>query len=402
MLIHWIWLSQLAKIPADQKLTLLHFFRDPEDIYRAEEAAVKKVEGITAETLAALESKDLSAAHQILRQCDEKNISILTYGDGAYPISLKNIADPPLVLYYKGCLPDWHTVPAIGIVGTRRATPYGMQIAQTLGYQIAGCGALVLSGGADGIDTQALLGALRSGKKVVAVLGFGADIIYPARNRELFHRIQLQGCLITEYPPGTPAYSWNFLQRNRLISGLSNGVLVVEAPARSGALNTAAHARDQGRDVFVVPGNINVPACAGSNALLQDYAFAVFTGWDVVSSYQCLYPHTVRRFDGAPAPAAAVAQTRQLPQQPVGPAPEPRNKSIDNPDKSNYSVIDNKQQACTAEEEQVLKCLSATPRYVDEVIAESQLPAGTVLSALTTLALKGLVENHPGRRISLK
>ena len=153
MLIHWIWLSRLPRLTARQKLDLLQQFRDPEDIFEAGEKMLSRIEGVTFKTLEVLENKDLTQAQKILKDCGEKNISILTYGDGAYPPKLKNIENPPLVLYYKGALPDWESVPVIGMVGTRKASAYGLQIAENMGYQIASCGALVVSGGADGIDT---------------------------------------------------------------------------------------------------------------------------------------------------------------------------------------------------------------------------------------------------------
>lgn len=402
MLIHWIWLSRLAQVTVGQKLSLLQQFHDPEDIYRADEGALRCVEGITPKALQGLENKDLTQAQRILTQCSEKNISILTYGDGAYPSKLKNIEQPPLVLYYRGCLPDWESVPVIAMVGTRKASAYGMQVAENMGYQIAACGGLVVSGGADGIDTQALKGAMQAGKRVVAVLGFGSDVVYPAKNKELFARIEKQGCLLTEFAPGTPANAWNFPQRNRIISGLSSGVVVLEAPERSGALNTASHAADQGRDIFVVPGNVNTPSCAGSNQLLRQRAIPVFTGWDVVREYESLYPDAVTRFDGGHPRQPQVAQ------EPVYPKTEREirtgavKKSIDNPGKSRYSVEDNVLPELSPEEKQVWQQLSHTPKPVDEIIAAAELPAGKVLSILTMLAMKGVAVNHPGKRVSLK
>lgn len=397
MLIHWIWLSQLTGVTTAQKLSLLQSFRDPEEIFNAHEAALSQSVEMTDKALVALSDKNLTHARKILDDCGQKSISILTYGDGAYPSKLKNIHNPPLVLYYKGCLPDWEHKPGIGMVGTRKASPYGLQIAEKLGNQIAGCGALVISGGADGVDTQALVGAMQTGKQAVAVLGCGADVVYPAKNRQLFAQIEKQGCILTEFCPGTPPNSWNFPQRNRIISGLSAGIVVVEAPEKSGALNTAAHAADQGRDVFVVPGNINNPNCAGSNRLLRERAIAVFTGWDVVSEYESIYPGVIRRYEGG--------EEQPMVAQPViypAAKPKPDKKSIDNPGISKYSVEDNKPPQLTAEEQTVYRCVTPARIPVDEVIVAAGLPAGRVLSILTMLAMKGVVKNHPGKCVSLK
>ena len=395
MLVHWIWLSRLSSVTALQKISLLQKFRDPEDIFEAGAEVLGQAETLTPKAMEDLQNKDLTQAKKILKDCSEKNISILTYGDGAYPKKLKNIESPPLVLYYKGTLPDWESVPVIGMVGTRKASAYGLRIAEDMGYQIASCGALVVSGGADGIDAKALEGALQAKKKVVAVLGFGADIVYPAKNKELFAAIEKQGCLVTEYVPGTPAYSWNFPQRNRIISGMSSGVVVLEAPERSGALNTASHASEQGRDVFVVPANVNSPNSVGSNALLRQRAIPVFTGWDVVREYESLYPEAVTRFE------QACPQTLRVAQEPVYPKPgktgktENNKKSIDNWEKSRYSVED-----MTDDEKTVLSHLTAQPKAVDAVIADTGLPAAKVLVILTKLAMRGIVKNHPGKCVS--
>lgn len=397
MLVHWIWFSRLSQVTIGQKLSLLRQFRDPEDICKAEEEALSQVEGMTAGAIASLMNKDLTQAQRIITVCIEKNISILTYGDGAYPNKLKNIHNPPLVLYYKGFLPDWESVPAIAIVGTRKPTADGMQMAYKLGCQIAACGGLVVSGGADGIDTQALSGALEAGKRVVAVLGFGADVVYPSKNKALFDSICRQGCLLTEYAPGTPPNAWNFPQRNRIISGLCCGVTVVEAPQRSGALNTTTHAADQGRDIFVVPGNPNNPACAGSNQLLLQRALPVFQGWDVMREYESLYPDTVTN--------VGIVMPEKLPSKAVSDQcepPQPAKKVIDNREKSRYSVKDTQMPALSEEEKQVWQQLTREPKMVDEVILATHLPAGKVLSILTMLAMKGVVTNHPGKRVSLK
>lgn len=402
MLIHWIWLSRLPRVTAKQKLSLLQQLRDPEEIYRAHETVLCRLEGMTEKALESLSDKDLTEARQILKTCSEKSISILTYGDGAYPSRLKNIEEPPLVLYYKGCLPDWDNMPVIAVVGTRKASPYGLRTAGRLGYQIAACGGLVVSGGADGIDGMAMEGALSAGKKTVAVLGFGADVVYPAKHKDLFARTEKQGCLLTEYIPGTPPNSWNFPQRNRIISGLAAGVLVVEAPEKSGALNTARHAADQGRDIYVVPGNVDAQCCAGSNQLLLERAMPVFSGWDVVREYESLYPQSVTRYQGACPELLSVVQKPAYPSVPQPSEQAPDKKSVDNGEKSGYIVNHDALSGLSEEEKAVVAVLTDTPKPVDAVIDATDMPAGKVLSILTMLAMKGVVKNHPGKCISLK
>ena len=293
----------------------------------------------------------------------------------------------------------------IGVVGTRKASAYGLNTAKKMGYQIAKCGGILVSGLAEGIDGSAMTGALTAGGKVVGVLGCGADVVYPAMYRSLYRDTEQNGCLITEFPPKTPPHKWNFPKRNRLISGLSNGVLVVEAPAISGSLITARQAADQGRDVFVVPGNIDVPTQQGSNALLRDGAIAVSSGWDVVSEYVHIYPDKIKQATGESIflttpekPLPKVAQTPVLPEKRSLFDRKKDKKPIDNGEKKNYSV----QQDLSAEEKELLKPLEQGECLVDDLIAASGMPAGKVLSMLTMLQIRGAVELLPGKRVTLK
>ena len=419
MLVHWIWLATRPSLHDRDKLALLQYFHDPEDIFYAEGEAFSAVEGLSADALQALSDKDLKQAHAIVRECTRKDIHICTFNDAAYPGRVKNIADPPMVLYYKGRLPDLDSVPVIAAVGTRQASAYGMNAARRLGGQLAKCGAVVVSGMATGIDAAATAGALSADGIAVGVLGCGADIVYPLSNRGLFADTQRYGCLLTEFPPGTPPLKWNFPKRNRIMSGLSNGVLVVEAPHKSGALITARQAAEQGRDVFVVPGNIDNSTCAGSNALLRDGAIAVSNGWDVVGEYANLYPDVVRRYDRAVEPAgftdevmaAAVEPEKVLPkvaQKPASPAKQTNSRkkkekiNIDNPVTPPYSDIHDTFRDLPEQERTLAELIGDSEILVDELIAKAGLPAGSVLSALTMLEIKGVVSRLPGKRVAIK
>lgn len=418
MLLHWIWLATRPGMNDRIKAEVLRHFGDPEDAYYADPASYAAVDGMTEEASALLQDKDLKDARSVLETCENQNIGILTYRDAMYPNRLKNIADPPLVLYYKGKLPEFDAVPVIAVVGTRDATPYGLKTAKNLGSQISRCGGLVISGLATGIDAMAMRGALSAGKPVVGLMGCGVDMVYPANNRSLLLDTQRYGCLLSEFPPGTPPYKWNFPKRNRVISGLSCGVVVVEAPRRSGALITASQAAEQGRDVFVIPGNVDVAACAGSNALLRDGAIAVSTGWDILSEYQALFPDVIHKDSlrsmqtlypdeeaavrAAERPAEKVAQKSRSLKNKEAEKPEADKISIDNEPKSPYSEkIDIEDPALTGDERAVLALLRAGERLVDDVIAESGLTSGVVLSTLTLLEVKGLIRRLPGRHVCL-
>lgn len=405
MLLYWIWYATLPESAVGQKAALLQAFPSPEDIYHASTDRLQAIEGIDAGFLEILEQKELDSAEKILAQCGKLGIRVLTFQDARYPKRLRNIADPPMVLYYKGTLPDFDSMPTISVVGTRGASAYGLTVARRLGMEIAAGGGLVISGCAAGIDAMAMEGALSANTAVAGILGGGVDIVYPKANRPLFDALPEKGCLLSEYPPGTPPLKWNFPRRNRILSGIASGVLVVEAPAKSGALITARHALEQGRDVFVVPGNIDVVSCEGSNALLREGATAVRSGWDILLEYEALYPGKLRNPGVAKLPAkplSFVAQTVVLPQTPEKTEAGKDRKDIDNGENSHYSVLNDPSSGLTEEELAIVKRLGQEPRPVDEIIAETALPTAAVLSMLTRLTLKGIVRNHPGKRISLK
>ena len=419
MLLHWIWLATRPNMNDWEKRMVLQHFQDPEDVFFADKEAYALVEGLSKDAVDALQDKNVKQAHAIIRDCTLKDIHICTLHDGAYPARLKNISDPPLVLYYKGNLPDMDNTPTIAVVGTRDATAYGLNAAKRLGGQIAKCGGIVVSGMAHGIDGSAISGALTAGGMVVGVLGTGADVVYPLRNRGLFADAQRYGCLISEFIPGTPPLKWNFPKRNRLISGLSNGVLVVEAPAKSGALITARQAAEQGRDVFVVPGNIDVTTCAGSNALLRDGAIAVANGWDIVSEYEALYPDVVHRFDRpvsgpgftddvmaaaaeSEKPAGKVAQKGKSPAKKIVSDKNSEKIIIDNQSKQPYIDIQDRFAGLSQQERDIVAHICAEGCLVDDLIAMTALPTATVLSNLTMLEIKGVVQRLPGKRVALK
>ena len=418
MLIHWIWLATRPHMNDRDKLAVLMHFGDPEDVFFAEDEAYRAVEGMTQIIASALQDKDLHEAGQILRTCMDKEIHICTFHDGAYPGKLKNIADPPMVLYYKGHIPDLDGSPVIAAIGTRKASVYGLNVAKRMGGQLARCGGIVVSGMATGIDAAATSGALTAGGKTVGVLGCGVDVVYPVSNRGLYADVERYGCLISEFPPGTPPHKWNFPKRNRIMSGLSNGVLVVEAPKISGALITARQAADQGRDVFVVPGNVDVPSCAGSNALLRDGATAVFSGWDVISEYLALYPDKIRSDKESVQPAGFTDDVMRITQEEkvaAKVAQKPHNvkkqdssdkkqakKPIDKDNDRPYHDIRDTFASLSEEEKKIAEFLLDGEQLVDDVIANSGMPAGEVLSLLTLLEIQNVVVRKPGKRVALK
>ena len=280
------------------------------------------------------------------------------------------------------------------MVGTRKASPYAQEMGEKLAFQLAGLGAVVVSGLAAGGDAAAHRGALRAGGLTVAVIGGGHDIIYPARNRGLYEDIAVRGAILSEYPPGTKHEGAHFPVRNRIISGLSLGVVVMEAPERSGALITASRALDQGRDVFAMPGQMDDWHCAGSNKLLRDGAGVVTDAWDILSHYAGRYPHKIRGIRkeepakfGPPegtAPSAA-------------PAERAEEKAADLP------VLDltSGDHGLTDDQIRIVRALQGRTVQVDDLIEETQIPTRRVLSALTMLELDRIVTQSEGKRFSL-
>ena len=418
MLVHWIWFAHRPGLSDRMKLELLEHFQEPEAVYFADKDAFAHMTELTAEAVSSLQDKDLARAEEILALCYNQKIHLLTCRDAAYPARLKNIADPPVLLYYKGTLPDLDGNPVIGVVGTRKASAYGLTAAKRMGYQIGRCGGIVVSGMAYGIDGMAMAGCLTAGQPTVGVLGCGVDIVYPPSNRALFRDTEAYGCILSEFAPGTPPAKWTFPKRNRIIAGLSCGVLVVEAPEKSGALITAHQALDQGRDVFVVPGNIDVPSFAGSNNLLRDGAIPVFSGWDILSEYAALYPDKLCREDGAcrqtayPEEVNQCAEQEKMPVKVAQSVKKPGSKAsmeeksspktIDKMQSAPYSDVNTAFPNLSAEESSIVAALKNGQRLVDDVIAETGLTTGKVLALLTMLELKGVVQRHPGKRISLK
>ena len=394
---HWIWYAE-RKASAQQKRMLLEHFGSAEAVYQAEEEALYRLPDMTNSLCEELLDKNLEDARKILGKCRKMHIHVLTYGDENYPPLLRNLHDAPVVLYYQGMLPCWEAQPAVGIVGTRKATPYGEEMAAALSGQIAQCGGLVVSGGALGIDTVALESAMATGNAVVAVLAGGLDRPYPASNIPLFHKICTNGCIFSEYPPGTPSMSWMFPQRNRIISGISSALLVVEAPARSGALISARHAMEQGRDVFTVPGNVSSPTCAGSNGLLQEGARAAMTGWDVMREYELLYPGRVRRRE---APKPTQKSLRPVAQKATIPEIADK-KGIDKKKKSTYSGEHIPKPALSEEEQALVAAVGAGGGLTDDIIARSGLNAAQAKKLLTRLALRKVLTLHPGGRVTLQ
>ncbi len=348
---YWVGFNKVLGIGPARLRALLDYFGGIESAWHGDLISLQHA-GLDQRTatnlLATRRSLDLAAE---LDRLDRAGVRVLTWVSDDYPTNLRNIHDPPPVIYVKGeLLPedDW----AVAVVGTRHASVYGKEAARRLAAELAGNGLTVVSGLAAGIDTVAHQAALDAGGRSIAVLGSGVDVVYPEQNVALSRRLQEQGALVSEYPLGTKPERSNFPPRNRIISGLSLGTLVVEAGARSGALITADFAGEQGRDVFAIPGSIFQRTCEGSNRLIQDGAKPVLCVADILEELN-LHQVTTQ---------AEVRAT--VPTTPI--------------------------------ERQVLEMLSSEPTHVDELGRAADLPPATVVGTLALLELKGLARQTGG------
>ena len=384
MLEYWIWLATRQGLNKRKQYELLQRFGDPEAVYRS-----------------FAQAEDLQQAQQILNRCREQGIWLLTLEDPRYPQRLKGIYEPPLVLYYRGSLPDWEAKPVIGAVGTRRCSHYGLRCAHRMAQQLTLCGATVVSGMAEGIDTGVLNGALAAGGAPAVFLAGGVDMIYPAGNRGLYQQIlNCGGCILSEQPPGVGHAKWLFPLRNRLISGISNGLLVVEAPEKSGALITARHAMEQGRAVFAVPGPIDAQSCSGSNALLQEGARIAQSGWDLLRDYQDQFEGLADRTESS---GNILKNPVEMPlfQRKTSQYQPKVKKTIDKESKQLYSDLDKKPAAGTPQEQAIMDQLLSGPKLTDEVINDCALPKGEALAVMTLLEIKGAIRRLPGNLLAL-
>lgn len=388
---YWVWLSSLDGLTNLSRLRLLAQFGAPESVYYASQEELSRVEGLSRGQAALLKNKSMDAVDHILGECDRLGLRILTWQDAEYPARLRNIFDPPTLLYVRGRLPVVDEEATIAMVGTRSATGYGLRSAEKIGYGLAKQGAVVVSGIAEGIDAASIRGALRAGGRVISVLGGGIDVIYPKENRYLYEDVAAAGALVSEYAPGVETKSSHFPVRNRIIAGLALGTVVVEAPERSGALITAHTALEQGRDIFAVPGAIDAEESRGCNKLIREGAVLVTDAWDILREYQAVYPHRVaeKNFE---TPKELGYQARQR-------AAKQRLQEREEQKKEKLRVVDLAKESLSDDQETVLRVLATdSVMQADDVIEATELTARRVLSALTVLVMDGFAEEESGKR----
>lgn len=350
---YWASLHKVLYFHARKYLKLKEFFPGPQDIWRASQKELQAAGFKDKEIAEITRERGKIEPGRELEKIINARTRVLLYDDPAYPALLRNIFDPPAILYLRGQLPD--TERFIAMVGARKATPYGLQVAEKLAGELAMQGICVVSGMARGIDSAAHRGVLKKKGQTIAVLGCGVDVVYPSENSKLKEQIEINGAVISEYPLGTKPLPVYFPLRNRIISGLSHGTMVVEAAEKSGSLITVDQALEQGREVFAVPGNITSNLSKGPHKLIRQGAKIVDNINDILEEFGWL---------------------------PVE-------------DEITGQISVNAQ--LTLEENLLFRHLSYEPMQIESLISLTEMPSAKVSAILVFMELKGLVKKLPGQ-----
>lgn len=417
--VYSVWLQQCVGCCYGKIKEIIDYFGSAKDIYDAADH-MRRVSGFfTQKQLNRFSEYTLDDAYGIMRKCEKYNYSVLSIEDENYPKRLYEISNPPCVLYISGKMPDVDNTLTIGVVGTRTATSEGIRNSFTFGRDLSSCGAIVVSGGALGVDCASHRGVLQNDGVTVCVLGCGINYNYLAENAQMRRLITNKGAVISEYPPDTPPTSYSFPARNRIISGLSNGVLVIEAGVKSGSLITARLALEQNRDVFSVPGSLINAKAQGSNSLIKQGAITVTSYKDIVAEYAQMYDLYIEH-------ESVIASEEDISDVPVGgkrnmPRKTERKTSAKpniNSDKADGGNGVKTQSGAAAEAVEprrtkkapecpegasddarlVFSALTDEPQYIDQISDKLNLGVQQVMAALTELEIFDAAQSVSGGR----
>lgn len=382
---YWIWLSELFPKGSDKPNMLLDAFETPEQIFAADEDQLKRSGTLTEPEMARVLRHGLERSEYIQKEAERLRMQVIPMEDPLYPARLKTIYGAPPLLYVYGDLSGIDDNVILGIVGTREPSDYGIAVTDKLSYELTAAGAAIISGCAVGIDTHAHLGALKAGGKTYGVLGCGLDIDYPTQSNKLKKQILRKGgALISELAPGTTVSGKYFPTRNRLISGLSLGVIVTEAPLRSGSVISLNHALEQGRDTFCVPPHdVYDNRFRGVVIPLRDYAKAVYDANDVLFEYYSEYSHKL----------TADKVVGEYIRQAADEKKEPKKADVPVVRQEAIPAVD-----LVGDKKTVYEALGQEPQYVNDLAEKTGLPLQAILPALTELELEGIVISYSGQR----
>jgi len=382
----WIWLSEVFYKGNPKTKAAVDSLGTIDELYAAKRELLAQIPGFCESDIKKLEDKSIEKAEKIFSDCMKKGIRIITPHNPEYPMRLWQIPNPPVVLYAKGELLDIDNELAIAMVGTRNTSENGRESAGRIAYDLARHGVVVVSGLAKGIDTVAASAVIRARGKTVAVFGCGVDVIYPAENKSLARKVEETGTLLSEYPPGTRPFPKFFPMRNRIISGLSLGTIVAEAPEKSGALITARYALEQNRDVFAVPSGIFEKLAEGTNNLIKAGAIPVTSAGDVLAEYAATHGEKIK-FSSSPVREEIKEPVQQSTPPKIMEEPPRKVRNFDN-------LAEN--------ERKVMEALDAGAETVDGIVQKSGLAVPQIQSALTLLEIRGCIKRNPGNRFRIK
>lgn len=372
---YWVWLSLALGVNTPKIKKLYNIYNSIEDFYSGNEKEWRLCGIFNEKEIDALLRTKLIDAESILDYCANKGYDVVSIDDAIYPDKLRDIYAPPSVIYVWGKLPDFNNRLSIAMVGTRKATQYGVMASHVLSASLAKLSVVVVSGGALGIDSASHIGALEAKGTTVCVLGCGFEHNYLPQNAQLRRNIAQTGAVVSEYPPNAKSLPYNFPVRNRIISALSDGVVVVEADEKSGSLITVNHALDQGREVFAVMGNINSRYSTGTNKMIKDGAVPVTSYIDIINAFPNFEIDTDYE-------TVDILEERN----------NNENKELPK-HKTDVKLSDTVNM--------IYQLISNEPIHIDKLVLQTQLPVSKVLQSLTELELLGLISCLQGRMYKL-
>lgn len=361
-IIYWLWFTLKDEVKPKERIAVLEKYKTAKNVFCATD--MDGIVNLSDDAFKSLMDKSLTNAKHVKQKIDSMGGYILTIDDERYPTLLRNIYDPPYVLYCTGQVMDWDKLLTITVVGTREPDKYGVKATEYLAENLALSGVTIVSGMARGIDSIAGGTAVKNGGKTIAVLGSGLDVVYPPEHGDLYQLIRKNGVVMTEYPPGTRPLGSNFPKRNRIMAGLSYGILVTQAPEKSGALITASYAIDSGRDLYAVPSDIFNTNSVGSNRLIKQGAKSVITAEDIINEYPYIEI----------TPLSEIKAER-----------EQRDK-LREFDFSSFNEL----------QIQIIKTLGNESLHIDEIARITQIPSFEISSELVMLELSGIVRKLNG------
>ena len=397
-LLYWVWLSSLDISPK-ARFSVIRTFVNAEAAFRSAVGSFGGVQGISEKEAELLEKRDLSSSAAVLAECRMQNIRLIPYTSPEYPDRLRHISCPPAVLFVQGVLPDIDSLPVLAVIGTRKASPYGEKMARIIASEIAEGGGTVLTLLNSGVDEAAARGALMADRPCIAVLGTPHERLRSSLREDFRHH----GALVSEYPPKRRTARHFFRERNRIAAGLSVGVVVVEAPERSGTRLFVQEAAEQGKDIFAVPGNADAENSAGTLTLLKEGAKLVTNGSGVLVEYECLFPALLRKKNPDPAGLAEKppGSAPELEQGDTSGIPGTPERTEERPRRDTPQNLKAQLTGLTEEQLRILGAISRDSSHIDDIAEETELSTSKVLAQLTFLEIKGYVRRETGRRFSL-